>query len=319
LAALWVSRGAVHRSLEITVDPSATDELAEALLELDAVIGLALHRGASLKPEGDVFLVQALNRGGDEVMRLVEKAREHGAIAVATGDLTSIIDPERQERVADDIDQALWEETETTMRHQAQLSGNFLALMALGGVVATTGFASKPVPQAIAFIAASVIAPGFEPVAKLPLGLVLRRPDLLRRGLRSMVLGYVALVVAAALAYAFLRLTEVAYPTPSLLALTEVGRISHPSWLDLLKSAAAAAAGLVMLAARRDSVIAGPLIALVIIPAAALIGVAAAAGRPRLMLEGAERLAIDVVIIVLVGAVVLALKQALRHKRRPFI
>jgi hypothetical protein len=309
----------VHRSLEITVDPSATDELAEALLELDAVIGLALHRGASLKPEGDVFLVQALNRGGDEVMRLVEKAREHGAIAVATGELTSIIDPERQERVADDIDQALWEETETTMRHQAQLSGNFLALMALGGVVATTGFASKPVPQAIAFIAASVIAPGFEPVAKLPLGLVLRRPDLLRRGLRSMVLGYVALVVAAALAYAFLRLTEVAYPTPSLLALTEVGRISHPSWLDLLKSAAAAAAGLVMLAARRDSVIAGPLIALVIIPAAALIGVAAAAGRPRLMLEGAERLAIDVVIIVLVGAVVLALKQALRHKRRPFI
>jgi hypothetical protein len=98
----------LHRSLEITVDPSATDELADALLELDAVIGLTLHRGASLKPEGDVFLVQALNRGGDEVMRLVEKAREHGAIAVATGELTSIIDPERQERVADDIDQALW-------------------------------------------------------------------------------------------------------------------------------------------------------------------------------------------------------------------
>lgn len=309
----------MHRSLEITVDPSATDELAEALLELDAVIGLTLHRGASLKPEGDVFVVQALNRGGDEVMRLVEKARKHGAIAVATADLTSIIDPERQERVADDIDQALWEETETTLRHQAQLSGNFLTLMALGGIVAATGFASKPVPQAIAFIAASVIAPGFEPVAKLPLGLVLRRPDLLRRGLRSMVLGYVALVVAAALAYAFLRLTEVAYPTPNLLALAEVGRISHPSWLDLLKSAAAAAAGLVMLAAHRNSVIAGPLIALVIIPAAALIGVAAAAGRPRLMLEGAERLAIDVVIIVLVGAVVLALKQALRHKRRPFI
>jgi hypothetical protein len=74
-----------------------------------------------------------------------------------------------------------------------------------------------------------------------------------------------------------------------------------------------------MLAAHRNSVIAGPLIALVIVPAAALIGVAAAAGKPRLMLEGAERLAIDVVIIVVVGAAVLALKQVLRHKRRPLI
>lgn len=309
----------MHRSLEITVDPSATDELAEALEGLDGVIGLTLHRGASIKPPGDVFLVQALNRSGDEVMRLVERAHEHGAIAVATGEFTSIIDPERQDRVAADIDQALWEETETTMRHQAQLSGNFLSLMALGGVVASTGFASKPVAQAIAFIAASVIAPGFEPVAKLPLGLVLRRTDLLWRGLRSMFAGYAALVVAAGLGYGFLRLTGTAFSTADLNGLDEVARISHPSWLDLLKSAAAAAAGLIMLAAHRNSVIAGPLIALVIIPAAALVGVGAAAGRPRLMLEGAERLAIDVVIIVVVGGLVLAVKQAVRHQRRPLI
>jgi len=309
----------MHRSLEITVDPSATDEMTDALLELDGVVGLTLHRGASLRPEGDVFVVHALNRDGDEVMRLVEQAREHGAIAVASGELSSIIDPERTERVAGDVDQALWEETETSIRHQAQLSGNFLALMALGGVVAATGFASKPVPQAIAFVGASVIAPGFEPVAKLPLGLVLRRRDLLWRGLRSMLAGYASLVVAAALAYGFLRLTGTALPSTDLVGLSEVGRIAHPSWLDLLKSTAAAAAGLIMLAAHRDSVIAGPLIALVIIPAAALVGVGAAAGRPRLMLEGAERLAVDVVIIVVVGGIVLALKQALRHQRRPLI
>lgn len=308
----------MHRSLQISVDPSATEALTRDLARLDEVIGLSVHRGASIKPPGDVIEVHALNRGGDDVMRLVSRAQEHGPISLATGEVSSLIHPEHQERVNDDIDQALWEETETTIRHQAQLTVNFIALMALGGAVGATGYALAPVPQAIAFVAASVIAPGFEPIAKLPLGAVLRRPDLLRRGLRSMLAGYLALVAGAALAYALLRLTDGADPG-DLIKLKEVQSFSHPGPADFVKSSAAAVAGVIMLAAHRSSVLAGPLIALALIPAASLIGVGIAAGRPRLAQEGLERLGIDVVIIIALGALVFGLKQLLRHRRQPLI
>jgi hypothetical protein len=38
-------------------------------------------------------------------------------VSVSTAELTSIIDPEQERKVANDIDEALWEEVETDLRH----------------------------------------------------------------------------------------------------------------------------------------------------------------------------------------------------------
>ncbi len=63
----------------------------------------------------------------------------------------------------------------------------------------------------------------------------------------------------------------------------------------------------------------GALIALEIIEAAAMIGVALAAGEPALAYEGLERLALDVLLIVVAGVIVVLLKQAMVHRRRPIV
>ena len=47
------------------------------------------------------------------------------------------------------------------------------------------GLVMEGTSQAIAFVAASIIAPGFEPIAKIPMGLALRRWDVARTGLKS--------------------------------------------------------------------------------------------------------------------------------------
>lgn len=44
--------------------------------------------------------------------------------------------------------------------------------MASGAVIAMAGLLSGPVPQSLALAAAGIIAPAFEPVAKLAVGLV---------------------------------------------------------------------------------------------------------------------------------------------------
>ena len=83
----------MHRTIEITALPSHTDELVDKLGKLDQVVSLSVVRGASVKPEGDVLTVHALNRGADEVLRLAEATSEHGRVSVSTGELTSLVDP----------------------------------------------------------------------------------------------------------------------------------------------------------------------------------------------------------------------------------
>jgi hypothetical protein len=113
--------------------------LIHELEQLEGVIRLSVVREASVKPPGDVLTVDALNREADEVLRLADAAHKQGHVSVTTGEVTSIIDPEHERKVANDVDEALWEEAETGLRHQSQITTNYLALMALGGVVGGIG------------------------------------------------------------------------------------------------------------------------------------------------------------------------------------
>jgi hypothetical protein len=308
----------VHTEIEIIVDSSHTDELLDGLQGLEEVISLSVTREASIKPPGDVLTVHALNRGVDDVLKLADAAREHGHVSVSTAELTSIIDPEHERKVANDVDEALWEEVETDLRHQGKLTTNYLGLMALGGAVAATGFAAESASQAISFVAASIIAPGFEPLAAIPIGLALRRWSVVGRGLQSMLGGYLALILAAGLTFLALRLSGVVM-AEEFTVNPEVRNLAEPGLREVLLSAFGALAGMVMLLSRRHYLIPGALVALLVIEASALIGVAPVAGEPGLMLEGAKRFGLDIVLIVAGGVPIVLLKQAFVHRRAPMI
>ncbi len=77
--------------------------------------------------------------------------------------------------------------------------------MVLGGAVAATGLVVESTPQAISIVAAAIIAPGFDPLANIPMGLALRRWDVARAGLVLAVIGYLALILSAALVFLVLR------------------------------------------------------------------------------------------------------------------
>jgi hypothetical protein len=308
----------VHTEIEIIVDPSYTDELIQDLQRLQGVISLSIVRGASIKPPGDVFTVHALNREVDEVLKLADAARKHGQVSVSTSELSSMIDPKHERKVANDIDEALWEEVETDLRHQGKLTMNYVALMVLGGAVAATGFAAESSSQAISFVAASIIAPGFEPLAAIPIGLALRRWAVVGRGLQSAVGGYLALILSAALVFLAMRMSGVVL-VEEFTVNPEVRNLAEPELREILLSACGALAGMVMLLSRRRYLIPGALVALLVIEASSLIGVALAAGEPGLMLEGAKRFGLDILLIVAGGVPIVLFKQALVHRRTPLV
>lgn len=309
----------MHRTFELTVPATVTPILQQQLAALDDVIGLTVQLGASYKPAGDVLTVHVLNRGAGEVLRRARAAvSTPEVLSIVTSEATSFITPADHHTVDDDYDEGIWEEMESGLRHQGRITTNYLLLMALGGSIAAVGLVSQPVPQAVAFVASAIIAPGFDPMTKVPLGLVLRRWALIGHGLRSTLAGYVVLVLAALLTMAGL----VAAGETSAHALAtnaQVQHLAHPKLMELLVSAVGALAGIVMLAAYRRSFQAGPLIAMAFIPAAALVGAGIAVGRFELAVEGLERFAADWGFIIGLGTIFLWLKQRFLHQRAPIV
>ncbi len=99
-----------------------------------------------------------------------------------------------------------------------------------------------------------------------------------------------------------------------------VKTVVDPTAADWLISAGGAAAGLVIFTAFRHAVIAGALIALALVPAAALVGVGLAAGEGIMALEALRRVGLDVLLVVVFGGAVVLLKQRLVHdNRRPLV
>lgn len=306
----------MHRTITISVPPASTERLSKELNDLDDVISLAVERGASVKPPGDVLTVHTLNHGNDDVLRIAGEARQYGAMSVVTQEVASLIDPEHQGLIASDVDEAVWEEAITELHHHGALTANFVLLMLVGGVVATAALFLGPISQTIGLVAAAVIAPGFEPVARLPFGVVLRQGSLVRRAVASTVAGYLVLIVASAVVFAALRLTGTV-TVAALMRNSQVYSVTHPGHLDLLLSIGGAAAGIIMTLGYNRSLLPGALMALALVPAAAIAGIAVVAGQPGLFLHALQRLGTDMALIVVLGMIIIFAKQVTVHHRAP--
>ena len=306
----------MHRTIEASVPSAKTDAIVRELERQAHVVGLNVLRNVSVKPPGDTLLIHVLNRGADDVLRTIRAHVSAESFSIITSEVASINDPENQRAIDHDVDEAIWEEMETGLRHNGRLTSNYLLLMALGGVIAAAGFVSPVHHQVIAFVAASIIAPGLEPLAKLPLGIVLRRWDVAWVGVKASVVGYGVLALAGALAFRLLLLiggTDAA----AFLEHEATASLLHPKAKDVLVSLAAAAASILMYLAYRRNVIAGPLIALILIPAATAVGMSLAIGEWVHAGRIALRLGVAVALVVGTGLALIYAKQKMVHKRQP--
>lgn len=306
----------MHRMIEIKVPPEITIRMRPDLLNDPQVLGFTLLEGASVKPKGDVLQIHVLNSGADNVLRLIGKYCSDKNFSVVTSEVASISDPLNQKMINKDVDEAIWEEIETGIRHNGRLTANFLILMAIGGIIAAIGFLGDVQMQVISFISSSIIAPGLEPVAKIPLGIILRKKEIVWEGIKSTLVGYGVLMFASGGIFFILLMHGSAKPETFLkdelaLALTDV------TFKDFISSVAASAAGIIMYLSYRRNVIAGPLIALVTIPAASGAAMCIVLGEWNFALLMLYRLAVDFLLIISAGVILIWLKQRFVHLRKP--
>lgn len=304
------------RRVEISVEAGLTEPLVERISGLDGLIGLRVQPGISRKPAGDVVTVEVTNRGLPALMRLLAEAGVGSTPAgsFSTSMPSSVVSSTSAEEIATDVSESPWEEIEGVIATNSNMSTNAMGVMAIAGVLATVGIATNALHVVLA---AMLIAPGFQPIVRIALGMV-AKGDAWRRGLKHTAQGYLALAGGAAAAALFLRAigtsplgSEASY-LPAGVLISYWTTLTLPA---LLVTAVGGIAGALLVAADRAVLTAGVMVALALVPGAAIAALAAVSGEFTLAGKGALRWGIEAAVVLLASLAVLGWKQRSVHRR----
>lgn len=300
------------RSIKLTVPSGKADVVVERIVGLDGVVGVERRRGASLEPPGDVLEIVTTNAGARRVLEQFELAGAAREGTVVTSSPSAVVAAKHQKRIDAESNEGLWEEMALLMQSGTNVKLNYLAQMAIAGAAAAAGLWSDTLHVVIG---AMLIAPAFEPLVRLPFGVVAGLPDESRIGLKSTVLGYAALALGAGLALMILRVIDPA-ATDEIVARRWVGYWSTFSAPALFASMLGAVAGGITVAGIQSVFTTGVMVLLALVPSMAIFGMGIATFDFDLAGRGLIRWAADAGLVVLASAIVLGWKGRVVHRRR---
>lgn len=307
---------AMPRQIEIVCPSEQSDFLLARLQKIDGVIGTRLQRGGARQPPGDVISADVLNRSLAEVCRFLadQKVGEDGASSFSTSEPKSLVQSSAAEAIARDSSEVSWEEIELVIGHQSNMNLNAMMVMFVSGVIATIGIATNALHLVLG---AMLIAPGFLPMVRISLGIV-GKSRAWRRGLGDTFKGYAALAVGAALT-TWLLIALGKSPLGAEASYLPAGTlISY--WTSITVSSVvvtivSGVVGTILLATGRSVLTAGVMVALALVPGAAITGMGAVTGELDMMIGGASRWALDASIVTIASLVVFSWKRAAVHRR----
>lgn len=294
------------RTVHITVPASDTDRLLERLGPLEGAVSILVHRGVAHRPKGDLVVLRGTNDMAEKAVAAIADMDLVRRGAVAIDEPVGLISGAARRELDGDTSEACWEEMDTMLRQNTNPSRNYIALMVLSGAVAGAGLA---LDRLHIVVGAMLIAPGFEPLVRVSLGLVSGLADTARRGAASVAIGYGALIAGGALGSG---LAVWAGAAPDLQAVTGqdwVGYWSTVQAPSVVVALLAGVAGAVVVNSHQTVFATGVMIALALVPAAAICGLGLLAGDPALALRGLGRWAVDAACVVATGLAVFAIKR----------
>lgn len=305
------------RVTEITVPADQTAMLLDRLKEVPQLVSMRVEKGISLQPPGDVITVATTDKSLPELMRLLERLdipRQSGS-SVTTSRPMSLLSSSSAQLIRNDASRFISDEMDQELNKESNMTPAVIAGMAIAGAVAVAGLLTNALHLVIS---AMVIAPGFEPISRIALGVVNQSPAW-RRGLGDFLMGYAALIVGAALATLILQEQGHGPASTQGTYLPKGALMSYWTSItatSLLVSAIAAIAGALMILGQRPVLTAGVMIALALIPAATIVGMGIATADAGLLKTGLSRLGIEALLVGTASALVFGLNR-LWVERRP--
>ena len=301
--------------LRVTVPTDRTAAVHELFDDCPGVAHLAVVPGGSLRPAGDLFLVDVARESADALvsgLRALHVDRDGGIAMEAVDAAVSLPAEEAEQRApGDGSDAVVWEQVVRTTAADAALSVSFLAFLTIATLLAAVAVVTD---SAVLVIGAMVLGPEFGPLAALAVGLVHRRAAMTRQAVVSLVAGFtVAIAVTTLLALVGRGL---GWFGPELLTqeLSATYFITHPDRWSLVVAVLAGIAGVLSLTSSRSGALVGVFISVTTVPAAGAMALGLALGDTREFVLATTQLAVNVVGILAAALVTLALQRAVWHR-----
>lgn len=274
------------------------------------VSSLAVLRGASVKPVGDVYFAQlpreAANALIDELAGL--GVQREGLIEindVETWVSAPALRAEIDEPGASD-DAVVWAQVVQEAYDDTTFSWTFASFMILATLLASIAIITDSV---VLVIGSMVLGPEFVAVAALGLALVRKRKNLLRRAINTLILGFslsiaVTTVIALLARLAgFVSVDQVEGARPG------TSFIYQPSVWSIVIAIIAGAAGVLALTSNRTGGLAGVFISVTTIPASGNMALALAFGLWHDFWGSTLQLVVNIVGMALAGWGTLLIQQ----------
>ena len=302
--------------LRIVVPNHQSGHVMDLLQNTPSVCNLIFFERAAQRPEGDVILCDVTREDASVIISDLRELNvdQEGSIAIEDIDSQISAAAKRAEEAAPGLpsDAVVWEEVEARTSENVELSASFLAFMVVATLIAAVGILTD---QLILIIGAMVVGPEFGPLAGLCVALVHRQPDLVKKSLIPLVIGFPLAIAASFLLTLGLDAVDAIPGNFSQDTHPFTKFISNPDHFSILVAALAGTAGMLSLTSAKSGALVGVLISVTTIPAAANIGVAAALGDDEIA-GAAEQLAINLTAIVAAGVAVLFIQRRLYVRRR---
>ena len=297
--------------LRVSSPAETTDRIVALLQESQGVASIAVLRGASVRPEGDVVLAELARESAEGMISALRDlgVDQTGTIALESVETSVSAAAERAEKEApgEGADAVIWEQVVRRADEDSVLSNTFVWFLSLAAVLAAIAIV---LDSAILVVGAMVVGPEFGPLAGIAVGLVHRRFSIVRQSVVTLVIGFaiaIAVTTVLGLLAAWAGWIDAAVLTADR-PLTEF--IWRPDRWSFVVAFIAGIAGILSLTSAKSGALVGVFISVTTVPAAGNLGLALALGDGAEVGGAAAQLGINMAAIVLAGMFTLLAQKA---------
>lgn len=298
--------------LRVTTPAANTDRIVGLLSGCPGVASIAVMRGASVKPAGDLVLAELARESAEDMVRSLREmgVDRTGTIALESVETSISEAAERAEEAApgEGADAVIWEQVVRRADEDSVLSNTFVWFLSLAAVLAAIAIV---LDSAILVVGAMVVGPEFGPLAGIAVGLVHRRFSILRQSVVTLVVGFaIAIAVTTLLG---LLASWAGWIDASVLTAERplTGFIWRPDRWSFVVAFIAGIAGILSLTSAKSGALVGVFISVTTVPAAGNLGLALALGDAAELGGAAAQLGINMAAIVLAGVLTLLVLKAM--------
>ena len=302
--------------LRIVTAGEVTERVVALLAAEPGVSNLVVLPGAARRPEGDAVQCDVRSSAANSVLTRLKTARDRDAGPVAIEVVDAVVGERPTSAARFGIVQRdiapVWDLVDARIRYEAVYAPSFYILLSIAGLIGAVGIL---INSQILIVGAMVVGPEYSAIMGVALGIDRRDRRLVIAGLLALAAGFLAAII---LTLAFGLVIRGSGETPQAFSSgvrPVAALISSPDVFSVVVAVLAGIVGVVSLTESRAGALIGVFISVTTIPAGANIGLSVAYGDWAKAEGSIYQLLLNVVVLIVVGALVMRLQRAIWRPR----